>query len=62
MIVDAGASSEGSSPPRAHSIRGVAMSTAFLKNWSISMVLEVATLRSNSVFAVFYFRDVCHIR
>ena len=58
VIVDAGASSEGSSPPRAHSVLGIATSAAFLKNWSISKVLEVATWRSNPVFAAFYFRDL----
>ena len=40
VIMDAGASSEGSSPPRAHSIRSVATSAAFLKNWSIYKCLR----------------------
>ena len=54
----AGTSSEGSSPPRVHSVHGIAMSAAFLKNWSISKVLEAATWMSNPVFAAFYFRDL----
>ena len=44
-------------PLRAHSVRGVATSVSFLRNWSISKVLEAATRRSNSVFA-FYFCDI----
>ena len=44
--------------PRAHSIRGVATCTAFLHNWSVSKVLEVATWRSKPVFAYFYLRDI----
>ena len=60
VIVDTGASSEGSSPPRAHSGHDVATSAAFLKNWSISKVLEAATWRSNPVFAAFYFSDLLY--
>ena len=45
-------------PLRAHSVRGVLTSVAFLRNWSISKVLEAATWRSNSVFASFYFKDI----
>ena len=58
-ISDAGAvrDQEGRSL-RAHSIRGVATSAVFLRNWSISKVLEAATWRSNSVFASFYFKDI----
>ena len=54
--------------PRAHSIREVAPSAAFLHNWSVSKVLEAATWRSNPVFASFYLRnlsftlDNCHSR
>ena len=51
---------EGSSP-RAHSIRGVATSAAFLKNVGISRVLEAATWRSNSVFSLFYFKDIEYV-
>ena len=61
LIVEAGASSEGSSPPRTHRVCGVATSAAFLKNWSISKVLETATWRSNPVFAAFYFHDLLYL-
>ena len=40
--------------PRAHSLRSVATSSSFLRNWLVSKVLESATWRSNSVFASFY--------
>ena len=44
VISDAGAvQAESSGSPRAHSIRGVATSAAFLRNWSISKVLEATT-------------------
>ena len=61
VILDAGAGSKGALLPRA-----VAASVAFLRNWSISRVLEAATWRSNPVFTSFYFRylsytlDSCH--
>ena len=48
-------------PLRAHSVRGVATSVSFLRNWSISKVLEAAIWRSNSVFASFYFRDISFV-
>ena len=48
---------DGSSP-RAHSIRGVATSALFLRNWWVSKVLEAATWRSNPVFATFYLCDI----
>ena len=58
VISDAGALREGEGHNlRAHSVRGIATSTAFLKNCSISRLLEAATWRSNSVFSSFYFRD-----
>ena len=47
-----------SSLPRAHSIRGVASSAAFLRNCSVSKVLEAATWWLNPVFASFYLRNV----
>ena len=46
---------------RAHSIRGVATSVAFLRNWSVSKVLEAAAWRSNSVLASFYLKDVSYL-
>ena len=57
VIVQSGASSEEVAAPRAHSIRGIATSSAFFKNWSLSSVLEAASWKSNSVFTSFYFRD-----
>ena len=59
VISGAGAirDSEGQSL-RAHSIRGISTSAAFMKNQSISKVLEAATWRSNSVFSSFYFKDI----
>ena len=47
--------------PSAHSVRSVSTSLAFMKNWSVSRVLEAATWKSNSVFASFYLRDVAHV-
>ena len=41
-----------------HSIRSVATSACFLRNWSVTKVLEAATWKSNSVFASFYLKDV----
>ena len=60
-ISDAGAvgADEGQAP-RAHSIRGVSTSVAFLKNWSVQKVLQVASWKTNSVFASFYLRDVAY--
>ena len=52
---------DGGLAPRAHSIRGVSASMAFLKNWSVQKVLQAATWRSNSVFASFYLRDIAHV-
>ena len=43
VIVHSGASSEDGVAPRAHSIHGIATSSAFFKNWSISNVLEAAS-------------------
>ena len=35
----------------AHSVRGIATSVSFMRNWLVSRVLEAATWRSNLVFA-----------
>ena len=59
VIMDADALWEGNSP-RAHSIHGVATSAAFMRNWSVSKVLEAATWRSNAVFAAFYLRNLAY--
>ena len=58
VIAGAGASKEPGVAPRAHSIRGVATSAAFHKNWSISSVLNAACWRSNSGFTSFYLKDL----
>ena len=58
VIAESGASKEPGVVPCAHSIRGVATSTAFHRNWSVSVVLDAACWRSSSVFASFYFRDL----
>ena len=56
MISGAGAVRGDEGPPlRAHSIRGVSTSAAFLQNWSVSKVLEAATWKSNSVFCLVLF-------
>ena len=47
-----------SARPRAHSIRAMATSVAFLRNYSVSAILEAATWKSHSVFSSFYLRDV----
>ena len=60
VILDDWAMDEGALLPRAHSVRAVASSAAFLRNWSISKVLEAATWRSNPFFALFYFRDLSY--
>ena len=56
VILDTGAVVEGSLPPRAHSIRAVVTSAAFLRNWSVSKVLEAATWQSNPVFTSLFQR------
>ena len=47
-------------PLRAHSIRGMSASAAFMRNQSISKVLEAVIWKSNSVFASFYFKDISY--
>ena len=51
---------EGASLPCAHSVRNIATSAAFLRNWSVSRMLEAATWRSSPVFAAFYFEDLSY--
>ena len=58
VIVQSGASSEEVAAPRAHSIRGIATSSAFFKNWSLSSVLEAASWKSNLIFTSFHFKDL----
>ena len=62
VISEAGAVRQDvAAPLRARSVRGIATFVSFLRNWSISKVLEAATWRSNSVFASFYFRDISYV-
>ena len=61
VIVNSGASSGDVAAPRAHTIRGMATSSASFKNWSLSSVLEAASWRSNMVFTSFYLKDVQYI-
>ena len=58
VIVQSGASSQSGQAPRAHSIRGVATSSAFFRNWSLRSVLGAASWRSNTVFTSFYLQDL----
>ena len=60
MILDAGAVDDGALLPRTHSVRAVAASAAFLRNWPVFKVLEAATWRSDPVFALFYFCDLSY--
>ena len=43
VIYESGASDEGGATVRAHSIRSIATSSAFFKNWSVASVLDVAS-------------------
>ena len=54
VIVQSGASSRCGQVPRAHSIRGVATSSAFFRNWSLRSVLEAALWRSNTGYFFFF--------
>ena len=58
VFVQSGASSQSGQVPRAHSIRGIATSSAFFRNWSLRSVLEAVSWRSNTVFTSFYLRDL----
>ena len=61
VIVHSGASPNDVAAPKAHSIRGIATSSAFFRNWSLASVLEAASWRSNTVFTSFYLKDVQYI-
>ena len=62
VITGAGAVGVDEGPaPRAHSIRGVGTSCAFLRNWRVADVLSAATWKSNYVFASFYLQDVTYV-
>ena len=57
LIVDSGAVSSAR-PPRAHDIRGMATSLNYYSNLSLSNLMQVATWRSNRVFASRYLKEV----
>ena len=57
LIVDSGAVST-SRPPRAHDIRGIATSLNYYSNLSLSNFMQVATWKSNRVFASRYLKEV----
>ena len=57
LISDSGAVSS-TRPPRAHDIRGISTSLHFFSNLSVSRVMELATWRSNRVFAMRYLKDM----
>ena len=44
--------------PRAHSVRGVATSVSFLRNYPVGAILEAACWKSASVFSSFYLKDI----
>ena len=58
VIYESGACSEVGTSFKAHSIRGIATSSAFFNNWSISSILDTTSWRSNSVFTSSYFKDL----
>ena len=57
IIIDSGAVSS-SRPPRAHDIRGIATSLNYYSNLSLSNLMQVATWKSNRVFASRYLKEV----
>ena len=57
LIVDSGAVSSAR-PPRAHDIRGIATPLNYYSNLSLSNLMQVATWRSNRVFASRYLKEV----
>ena len=58
MIFESGACNEDGEALRAHSVHGIATSSAFFKNWSVSSVMDAASWSSNSVITSFYFKDL----
>ena len=62
VLVHSGASSNDVAALNAHSICGIATSSAFFfRNWSLASVLEASFWRSNTVFTSFYLKDVYYI-
>ena len=58
VLGHSGASSNDVTAPNVHSIRGIATSSAFFRNWSLASVLEASSWRSNTVFTSFNLTDV----
>ena len=58
VIAGPSSSSESGVVPRTHSIRGIATSTAFHRNESISSVFNSDCWRSSSLFTSFYLKDI----
>ena len=56
LIVDSGAVSSAR-PPRAHDIRGISTSLNYYSNLSLFNLMQVATWRSNRVFASRYLKE-----
>ena len=61
VLVHSGASSNDVAAPNAHSIRGIATSSAFFRNWSLASVLEASSWRSNMVFTSLFNRCLVHL-
>ena len=57
LITDSGAMSS-SRPPRVHDIRGIATSLNYYSNLSLSHLMQIATWRSNRVFASRFLKEV----
>ena len=60
VFADAGALRDYEGPClRPHSVRGIAASAEYIRNCSISKILEAASWKSNYVFSlIFYFIDI----
>ena len=58
FIIQSSAISQSGQVPRAHSIRGIATSSAFFRNWSLRSVLEEASWCANTIFTSFYLLDL----
>ena len=61
LITDSGAVSS-SRTPRAHDIRGISTSLNYFTNMSVARVMELATWKSNRVFAMRYLKNMSSTR
>ena len=55
VIYESGTSGDAGATMRAHSICGIATSSAFFKNWSIANVFDAAPWRMVIKFGVYFF-------